>query len=138
MEIITKILNIPQLEKSIKEIVAFFKQDKINQSVIMYGWECKTEEQYVDIEVPVSEIEDFIAKKQADGIFELGKSDLYVSDSEKTFKFTLCHESDIHFESDTSEMVEKMRQEWSDKGYEPYNARKNNDPNQSRIKPNIK
>lgn len=123
MEIITKTFDNAQLEKMITEVVAFLGQNKIEQAIVFYGWDCETDNQYADIKVPVRDLEDFISKSQKDGIFKLGTADLYISDVQKTLEFLLCHESDVHFKSDNEDLIEGMRQTWIKKGYAPYDAK---------------
>lgn len=122
MEIITKIFEDNHIKEMVTEVLNFLKENRVKKTIIMYGWECKTDNQYADIEILFDDLEKTISRSQKDGVFKLGVADLYISDIEKTFEFLLCHESDIHFKSDNEELVEKVRQKWSDKGYVPYNA----------------
>ena len=123
MKIITSILNLKQLEDNIDYIINFFKANKQENIIIMYGWDCETDQQYVDIKKNINNLKKFIKNSHEKKIFNLGKSDLYITAKNKKSEFLLCHESDIHFESKDLNLVKRVKNYWIKKGYRPYETK---------------
>jgi hypothetical protein len=97
-EIATNSLTVPQLERSIPEIVNLLSalDTPIN---VEYGYACNLpiDELWQTMQMDLPHLQDFINKSREDRIFELGVSDLHVNDLEGRWSIKLCHESDLHF-----------------------------------------
>lgn len=86
---------------------------------VSYGWACDLEDDddlYVDHRIGTSALSDFVESSRARGVFTLGGSDLYIKGASVHFSFTLCHESDIHFESHDESLVNRVTQTWAASG----------------------
>lgn len=119
MRIATAQLDNNDLNAIIDYLILFFSKNKSVEVNIMYGWDCNTENLYTDIKTRVEYIKLFIQKSEIDGIFTLGKSDLYIQSLDGQFGFQLCHESDAHFEAKDMNLLEKVEKDWSTK-YKTY------------------
>ena len=45
-----------------------------------------------------------------------GESDLYITGTSVELSFTLCHESDIHFESQDETLIKRVTEVWTAAG----------------------
>lgn len=100
------------------EIVFFAKLFLIHSKssvTAMYGWDCDLEidDLYQDIQIGGDEITEFVRRSEDDGIFRLGKSDLFFRSGDAEFEFVLCHESDIHFTA-PEVVVSTVRKHWDE------------------------
>jgi len=112
MQIVTSQLSDDQFLEIINFIHQFFDENKKKEAVVFYGWECNTEYLYEDIHIRSSEIKSFIAASREKSIYILGKSDLYIGDTNGEFEFRLCHESDVHFESKDAKLLDSVKKRW--------------------------
>ena len=62
----------------------------------------------------------FVNRSTASGIFALGRSDLHIEGVHVAFEITVCHESDIHFESPDVSLVSRVTTSWSASGLRSY------------------
>lgn len=117
-EIVTNSLSLEQLEKSIPEIVNFLLALGAPVTV-EYGWGCNlpTDQLWQTMQMDLSHLQDFIEKSRKDRIFELGASDLHVSDIEGCWSFKLCHEADLHFVSSDRHLLEHVAMLWNRRGF---------------------
>lgn len=120
MTIITRPLTNEEFNEIIEYISIFFHGRNEKTAIIYYGWDCNTKELYQDMEIDIDNLKEFIQKSQKEGIFKLGKADLYVTESKENFEFQLCHESDTHFSSKNEKLIEKVKKDWEK--YKPYNS----------------
>lgn len=121
MEVRTGPLSEPQLEQEIAYLETLLVREELQELHVAFGWDCTLSHddmwQYQPIKT--EELSSFISKAEEEGIFTLGKSDLFFRC--KNFEFVLCHESDIHLESFQSRQIE-LEERWFNLGYEPYSV----------------
>ncbi len=117
-EIATNSLTVPQLERSIPEIVNLLSalDTPIN---VEYGYACNLpiDELWQTMQMDLPHLQDFINKSREDRIFELGVSDLHVNDLEGRWSIKLCHESDLHFVSANRQLLEDVATMWDRNGF---------------------
>jgi hypothetical protein len=91
-----------------------------------YGWACDLDQDdlYLDHRVQSSALNDFVDRSTASGVFTLGESDLYIKGASVEFSFTLCHESDIHFECLDPNLVNRVTGAWTGAGLSFYEVSK--------------
>jgi hypothetical protein len=85
---------------------------------VSYGLACDLDmdELYSDHRIESSALLEFVARSTARGVFKLGECDLHIRGASVEFNFTLCHESDIHFESRDMNLVDRVARGWTDSG----------------------
>ncbi len=120
MTIITRPLENEEFHEVIEYISNFFHVRNEKAVIVYYGWDCNTEDLYQDMEIDIDDLKKFIQKSHNEGVFKLGKADLYVSESKENFEFQLCHESDAHFSSKNEKLIEKVKKDWEK--YKPYDS----------------
>jgi hypothetical protein len=88
----------------------------------MYGWACNLDidELWKDIPITIEELGSFIQQSTERGIYNLGRSDLFIQVKDGTVKFLLCHESDINLETENSELLQEVKAHWAAQGYRGY------------------
>lgn len=89
---------------------------------VSYGWACNLEQDdlYSDHRIQSAALSDFVDRSAASGVFTLGESDLYIKGASVEFSFTLCHESDIHFECLDANLVNRVTELWTAAGLSFY------------------
>ena len=114
MEIRTVRLTPPALEKELMRIRTPCHALGEEELDVIYGLGCELEidELYKNSRIPTADLEEFVERSVAARVFELGRADLLISGVRSPFCFTLCHESDLHFESEDSTQVELVSQAW--------------------------
>jgi hypothetical protein len=117
-EIVTNPLTLQQLEKSVPEIVNLLLALGAQVNVEC-GYACNLpiDELWQTMQMDLSHLQDFIERSRNNRIFELGASDLHVSDLERRWSFKLCHESDLHFVSSDRELLEYVAMTWNRRGF---------------------
>lgn len=123
MEIITKQIDKDGYAKILEYIFKFFKTKSLNEVVVSYGWDCNTEDLYVDKPLKIDELNDYIDYSVNKKIFKLGESDFYISSENKDFEFMLCHESDVHFSAKNIDFLNEVKKNWKKIGFDFYDAR---------------
>ena len=62
-----------------------------------------------------SRLESTVDEKVRLGVFRFGDSDLYLSG--QTFEVKICHEGDLHFKSDSQDLINAVRASWMTLGH---------------------
>ncbi len=85
---------------------------------VCYGWACNAEPValWVDHRITSNALPEFVQRSMVSGIVELGGSDLHISGVDAEFRLTICHESDLHFESSDPELVARIAEAWAAEG----------------------
>lgn len=76
--------------------------------------------QWTPIQVAVSTLVEFVDKVSSQSGFRLGDDDLFFETIDRRVTFQLCHEGDVHFQSDDSEQLLEVRQAWRKLGLSVY------------------
>ena len=97
------------------ELCTRFEPGELNVS---YGWACNLEvdDLWKARSISASSLSSFIDESISNGVFELGESDLHIKGTSVEFEFTLCHESDLHFESPDESLVSLVTEAWGQAG----------------------
>lgn len=121
MEITSGILNRNKLREELTYIITFLKNHS-SRANYMYGLACNVdiEEQWKHFPISIDDIDEKVSELIDKGIFNYCDSDLYISDGDNKFKFLLCHECDVHFESEDLVLVKLVRNDWEQKEYNVY------------------
>ena len=108
----------------VPEIVQLLRGWGIDNVTVTYGYECKLpeDELWQPKKMRVEEVEAFINKSVAVGIFRFGECDLHIEDLDRTLEFRLCHESDVHFESVNAALVAQVAAHWHREGLTLYTS----------------
>ena len=122
MEVRTEILSRAALEQHVGVVQQLCVEFAAATVDVTYGWACNLaiDDLYQDHRMSTSELLPFIARSVTDNIFRLGDSDMYIKDAGGVFEFTICHESDIHFESNDPSLVSRVTTLWSEHGLRSY------------------
>ncbi len=124
MELRTKTLDLPVLAKQLDSIVELCARFSPETVVVLYGWACNldTPDLWQKMPTPTAALRTFIRASMERGVYDLGESDLYIQDTDESFRFLLCHESDIHFRSLDQTLVDIVEAAWQDAGLDPSEA----------------
>jgi hypothetical protein len=118
MEIVTEYLSELNLELELKYILAFCNSHSLSTK-IMFGDGCNVSVDKLYEFIPVSNMElpDIVYGSIEKEIVRVGSSDLYIYDDKDKYNFRLCHECDIHFESEDKDLIAKVESHWKSQGF---------------------
>lgn len=118
MEIASGYMKPEQVLEEVQEIVSLFQSLQIQDLIIFYGFgcECDIEEQYQDIAVKTDVLLDFLSQSMARGIYCFGDADFYIESRPRGIQFLLCHEGDVHIETENRQVANHFHARWSAKG----------------------
>ena len=119
MEIASGYMRPEQVWQEAQEIAALFGRLHIEALTVFYGFGCDNDadDQYRDIEVKTGELLAFLSRSIADGLYHLAKADFYIESKPLGVLFLLCHESDVHLETEDGQVADYMRARWAGKEY---------------------
>jgi hypothetical protein len=125
MEVRTEPLEKTRLEEQLQSIYELCLELDPQRVAVSYGWACNldVDSLWQDQRIPTSELGSFVERAISTGIFELGESDLHINGAGRAFSFTLCHESDLHFECDDQTVVMRVIDAWNEAGIRHYEVR---------------
>lgn len=125
MEINSGYIEPNQFWQEVQEVVALFHRFQIDDLVVFYGFGCDRElevdELYRDIEMKTDKLLAFLSESIAKDYYRLGEDNFYIQSRSLGVEFLLCHESDIHLETENVDVAGCMKARWSKKanpGYE--------------------
>lgn len=97
---------------------------------VSYGWACHLEIDalYTDHRIESHHLLDFLDESARRRAFTLGQSDLHIHGAGIDFCFTLCHESDIHFESADPALVSRVVAAWKAAGLSVHEVKESEPP----------
>ena len=121
MEIRTRILSAQEFESQLEVLLGACLSVGNGELAVSFGWACNLDidQLYEPHTLQAQDLDAFIAEHRASGAFTLGEADLHIHSDEPEFSLTLCHESDAHFESSSSDAVETVREQWAAAGLGP-------------------
>jgi hypothetical protein len=90
----------------------------VKHLLVKYGWGCNLDidSLWRDIAVETDGLVSFAHLSESQGIYRLGSSDLIIEDNYHSFRFLLCHESDIHLETHNESLIEAILYGWNLRG----------------------
>ena len=111
-------LSRQELLNEIKFIISLFESIDEKESLLMLGWGCdlSIDDLYKTKKVRIDELELKIFAYEKDNKLRIGSSDIFISSINNDFKFLLCHESDIHFETSEKSYYKTVLKHWMDTG----------------------
>lgn len=85
---------------------------------VEYGWACNADMDslWQPKEIAISELPDWINRSISEGVYKPGRSDIFIEDRGR-LKVQLCHEADIHIETQMAAIIRKCASRWLGKGY---------------------
>lgn len=110
--LITQTLSQDQMEDQPRMIYEFFNHKGVDDLILTLGFGALSVEMYKPNNIELVNLVDIIEDYISQGKFRLGKDDLYIDDDNKEIKFTLCHESDVHFYSKDISILEEVESIW--------------------------
>ena len=122
MEVRTEPLTDPVLEDQLDLLYELCLEFDSGEIDVSYGWACNldVDQLWKDQRIPTSSLPSFVNRSTSEGIVDLGGSDLHIKGVGVAFSFTVCHESDIHFESPDPSLVSRVTSAWSERGLRFY------------------
>jgi hypothetical protein len=122
VEVRTEPLTDPVLEGQLGVLYELCLEFDSGEIDVSYGWACNldADQLWKDQRIPTSSLPSFVNRSTAEGIVFLGGSDLHIKGVRVAFSFTLCHESDIHFESPDPLLVSRVTNAWAESGLRFY------------------
>ena len=113
-EVRTESLAGSQLQDGVLEIVGLLRSWALDRVDLSYGWGCNLpmDKLWRPQQIDAAQLGAFVEQSVAEGTFRFGQCDLHIEDLRRTLKFTICHESDIHFESAARELVDEIVSRW--------------------------
>lgn len=121
-ELVTGRLGPAELLGEVREIAHSLLRANYLEITVMYGVgaNLSPEEMWSPIETTSSDLETLVDTAIRDGIFAPGRSDLFVKNRSKSVTFRLCHEADIHLETDECALLKVTEDRWRERGYEGF------------------
>jgi hypothetical protein len=140
MQLRTRLLNCECIRAEVPQIVEWLRERNVHDLSVMYGVGCNVDagHRWELFTIQTEGLLAFISDAEARGIVTLGQSDVFLFDSEAviptgehTFSvredmtavsFRLCHESDIHVESNDPAFIELVLRHWRENGWAGYSS----------------
>ena len=110
--LITQTLSQDEMKDQPRMIYDFFCNKGSNKLVFTLGFGAPGEDMYKPRKIKLDNLSKVLADSISRGKFRLGSNDLYIEDDNKKFRFTLCHESDVHFSSKDLSVLEEVEAIW--------------------------
>jgi hypothetical protein len=116
LQIRTTVLSHDRLLKEANRLPGYLIALGTEKVVVSYGWGSGIHEDlwYLPMQVKIAHLRLFLADSISQRIYLPGDSDLLIEDEPNTWSVRLCHESDIHLESDREDVVDYFVQAWAD------------------------
>lgn len=85
---------------------------------VQYGWACNasTDALWQPEEITTAQVPDWIDRSIRTGIYLPGRSDVFI-ERRGRLKVQLCHEADIHVETEDAAIIRNCASRWLAKGY---------------------
>lgn len=102
---------------------------------LSYGWGCNLHPDlwYKPMNVGLDLFPYFIQDSLAQGIFQIGQSDLLIESPDSHLQLLLCHESDIHIDGTDNETIAKLVESFPNIDFRSANDWKSHYDHQSKI-----
>jgi hypothetical protein len=118
---LTEIACGPISESAVLEEIPFvcslFVEIRAAAGIVQYGWACNAE---IDAlwqpeEITTSELPVWIDRSITEGIYQPGRADVFIE--ARGLKIQLCHEADIHVETEEAAIIRSCASHWLAKEY---------------------
>lgn len=119
MEVVSGNLDEVQMVDEVPEIMKLLSSNGLDDLVVEYGWGSRVDpdKMWTGIDVKTTDLSNFVQRSINEGMYSPGKADLIIADKGRSAQFRLCHESDIHLESDNQLLLDQIGKHWVAKGY---------------------
>lgn len=107
-----------QLWSEVQEIAALLGRLQIIDLTVLFGYNGSSDDRYDDelyqeIEIKTDALLGFLSKSIAEGRYHLGEQDFQIESLSGDVEFLICHESDVHLETDNAEVASPTRARWA-------------------------
>jgi hypothetical protein len=92
------------------------------QVIVYFGFgSCgNIDELWKEIQIEAEGLLQFAENGERRGLFEPGRSDLYIEAKDGSLLLQFCHDSDIHFRSENEALAAALESRWREKGFAGY------------------
>lgn len=106
--------------RGLSTIADFLGSTEVGLWTVEFGWgsNLPIERLWQPSDLTAGSLEDFVQQSEREGIYQLGRGDLVISDVQTGMTFIVCHESDLHFISDDEAMLDRVSTLWRAAGFE--------------------
>jgi hypothetical protein len=70
--------------------------------------------------VAIADVDSFIAEREQTKGFRLGTCDCWIEPFDLDARFHFCNDRDVHFTSESAELLDSVRTHWRTKGFKIY------------------
>ncbi len=107
-----------QLWTEVQEIAALLTRLQITDLTVYFGYNGSSDDRfddelYQDIEIKADDLLGFLSQSITEGRYHLGEQDFHIQSLSGDITFFICHESDVHLETDNAEVASAMRARWA-------------------------
>lgn len=123
MEILTNILTEDQFRQELADTAHFLSQQGISEAAVSFGFtpDCPDlEDVGVPHSVPVADVPSVVAERERTKGFRLGVYDCWIEASGLDARFRFCNDRDVHFTSESAELLDCVRARWRASGFRVY------------------
>lgn len=123
MEILTNILREDEFGQELLDAVSDLARRGITHVAVSFGFAPDAPD-LDDVEVghtvPVAEVQSFIAERERTKGFQFGSIDCWIAAPAPDARFLFCNDGDVHFTSESNELLDVIRTRWRSKGFNIY------------------
>ena len=123
MQLLTNILNEEEFRDELRDAVAFLAQRGVTDVGVAFGFAHASPELKdvgVRYPVPIADVDSFIAEREQTKGFRLGTCDCRIEPFDLDARFHFCNDRDVHFTSESAELLDSIRAHWRTKGFKIY------------------
>lgn len=118
MKLVSALRTPEQLWSEVQEIAALLIRLQITDLIVFFGYNGSSDDRfddelYQDIEIGADDMEGFLSRSITEGRYHLGEQDFHIRSLAGDAAFLICHESDVHLETDNAEAITHMRARWA-------------------------
>jgi hypothetical protein len=122
MELNTGTITADEMEDEVTEIARVLSEAGSHVVLLTYGFGCSFPgldptapdplKPYIDIPVATALLPEFIERAEENGLFRMGRSDLFFKSDDGRTSFLLCEFSDIHCETEDAGLYQLLHDRW--------------------------
>jgi len=123
VELLTNILSEKEFRDELRDAMAFLANRGVRDAAVAFGFAQASpglEDVGVRYTVPIADVDSFIVDRERTKGFRLGVCDCWIEPSDLDARFHFCNDRDIHFTSESAELLDSIRTHWRTKGFKIY------------------
>ena len=123
MKILTNILTDEQIRHEVADAMLFLSQRGIKEVTIAFAFTPDSpdlDDVGVRQSVAVADVPSVIAERERTKGFRLGAYDCWIEASGLDARFQFCNDRDVHFTSESAQLLECVRARWRASGFSVY------------------